>query len=170
MPLAWPMRRARTPAKRWRHQARILCDLKDIETGERGFLVTGVEHYFEPYDAGKELLLQAQAELHARTSGADPELRQEIALLDRVVAQKAADASRTIAQRRAAKAYVFNLTAMDLGKRDMNRARELQPPIPRRVARARARALRAVGKAGLGHHARHRPLRNVQRYLRSRSR
>src|SRR6185312_199026 len=104
---------------------RILSDLKDIETGERGYLVTGVEHYLEPYDSGKELLLHAQAELHARTTGAGPELREEIALLDRIVEQKVTGATRTVAQRRAAKAYVFNLAAMDRGKRDMDRARAL---------------------------------------------
>ena len=102
---------------------RILSDLRDIETGERGFLVTGRDRYLESYDVGKQLLPQAQAELRARTAGGNPDLREEAANLDQIVARKVADAARSVSQRRAAKNYVVDVTQMDRGMRDMDRAR-----------------------------------------------
>lgn len=121
---------------------RILSDLRDIETGERGFLVTGRDRYLVPYDVGKQLLPQAQAELHALTAAGDPELRGEAAKLGQIVAQKVADASRSVSERRAAKNYIVDFTEMDHGMRDMDSARAIVATI----AAQKQTDLRRIGR------------------------
>ena len=46
----------------------MLSDLKDAETGQRGFLVTGDEHYLDPYNAGTVAVHQKIADVRKLTS------------------------------------------------------------------------------------------------------
>ena len=66
----------------------VLSALKDLETGERGYLLTGDPSYLEPYDAAGTQLDHLFAE-----PGADPALAT-------LVARKRAFASRVVDQRR----------------------------------------------------------------------
>lgn len=46
----------------------IVSQLKDIETGQRGFVITGEAHYLEPYNAGLAGVEFAVAEVRILTS------------------------------------------------------------------------------------------------------
>jgi len=80
--------------------ADLLSDLQDAETGQRGYIITGVENYLEPYKAGI-----AQVEMHRkslvtltadnpnqqrRLADLEPLIRARLALL-----QQSIDARRT---------------------------------------------------------------------------
>jgi len=45
----------------------VLSDLKDAETGQRGYLLTGDDHYLEPYFAGTTAVHQKVADLRNLT-------------------------------------------------------------------------------------------------------
>ena len=44
---------------------RLLSSLKDVETGERGFVITGHENYLEPYDWGLDSVPSDEARVAA---------------------------------------------------------------------------------------------------------
>ncbi len=81
--------------------SRLLSALKDVETGERGFIVTGEENYLQPYIAGLARLdddlrevseTGLTADIHAKTDAA--------ANLPALVAAKRDIAERAVALRR----------------------------------------------------------------------
>jgi CHASE3 domain sensor protein len=77
----------------------LLIDLVDVETGQRGYLITGDSHYLEPYKAAGERLSEAFADL--RRLVADE--ADQLASLDRIAGlsgQKLAELAATILVRR----------------------------------------------------------------------
>ncbi len=70
---------------------RVLSDAKDLETGERGYLLTGDEAYLEPYRHGLEALARvlAGSEAGMMTERADmlDQLRRRVAAKEAVAAQ-----------------------------------------------------------------------------------
>ena len=94
--------------------ANIRSDLKDIETGQRGFLVTGEVRYLEPYD--KALLHINQSIEEARTLTADNSHQQKrIAQLKLIADAKIAEMKETVKVRKeigfeAARKIVLNDT------------------------------------------------------------
>src|SRR5215510_1100551 len=77
---------------------KILSLVGDVETGERGFLITGADHYLEPYRIARESL---RAEL-ARTRGLtddNPVQRQSLDLLQPLIARKLALVAQSISER-----------------------------------------------------------------------
>ncbi len=52
-----------------RSAARVLTDMVDIETGERGFLLSGIDAYLEPYNTGLQRLPQDIARLRTSSPG-----------------------------------------------------------------------------------------------------
>lgn len=74
---------------------RLLSDLKDAETGQRGFLLTGQERYLEPYEAA---LPRLQADLRRLQSAVRPDgpMASPAAALERFLPEKLAELSRTI--------------------------------------------------------------------------
>ena len=78
---------------------RLLSDMKDVETGLRGFLLTGEESFLEPYRLVLPEIAEDQGELRRRSSitGASPDLLRQ---LDERIAQLLAYASQTIKDRR----------------------------------------------------------------------
>lgn len=103
----------------------ILSELKDVETGSRGFVLTGEDRYLEPLVAGRKQLPVYQRTLQDLTRDADPNLKAEVAELDRMVAQKNLDADRLIAGRRRAKGTFAPLAELDESKRVMDAARSI---------------------------------------------
>ena len=74
----------------------VLSSMKDLETGERGFLLTGADKYLEPYNAAT-----AQMKDLLRDDGADTDVdRARIATLQRLVRAKSDVAERAIEARR----------------------------------------------------------------------
>ena len=71
---------------------RLLSAMKDVETGERGFFITGVEAYLEPYDLGLRALPPLLADL---------ERAGDAGRIKELVAAKTDIAAFVIAQRRA---------------------------------------------------------------------
>src|SRR5882672_272537 len=77
----------------------FFSSLKDTETGQRGYLLTGEESYLQPYTNG---LAQLQTELDAlERLGAREELsRERVERVARLTRQKLAEIDRTIQLRR----------------------------------------------------------------------
>jgi methyl-accepting chemotaxis protein len=79
--------------------ASVLSMLKDAETGQRGFVITGDEDYLEPYNDGVEGLPKAIKELRELT--ADSENQQKrIDQAEPLIAAKLAELKRTVETRR----------------------------------------------------------------------
>ena len=74
----------------------ILSAMKDLETGERGFLLTGEDKFLEPYRAAESKL----DELVAGDVASDGTAAADLPMLRRLVAAKRAVAARAIEARR----------------------------------------------------------------------
>ena len=64
-----------------------LSSLKDAETGERGFIITGDESYLEPYDKGIQFINSEQLKevLNKYMNGSDPILSSQVKKLMQLV-------------------------------------------------------------------------------------
>jgi signal transduction histidine kinase/CheY-like chemotaxis protein len=98
---------------------RFVSALKDAETGQRGFIITGREEYLEPYTAAVNRIPLQLSELKEDLKN-DPDLRRSIDECGRLAAQKLAEMRTTIELRRsggfeAAQAVVES----DTGRMDM---------------------------------------------------
>jgi signal transduction histidine kinase len=101
-----------------------LSALKDAETGQRGFLITGKESYLGPYDAGLRDFDTAMAKLR-QLSAAEPELSALISHMADVGAKKRAELSVTIDLFRAkGQAAAFEHVSTGIGKQYMDEIRE----------------------------------------------
>lgn len=77
----------------------IIGDLKDAETGQRGFLITGAERYLEPYTAGLSSL-QGHIDTVASLTSDNPKQQARIAEMQPWVDEKLAELDDTINLRR----------------------------------------------------------------------
>jgi PAS domain S-box-containing protein len=98
----------------------VLSALKDAETGQRGFLLTGKDEYLEPYRAGLSAVAGRVAALRELTAD-DPEASARHGRIAELVGVKLAELERTVGLRRekgldAAVAVV----ATDEGRRAMD--------------------------------------------------
>src|SRR6266567_4452447 len=82
-----------------RELERFVSALKDTETGQRGYLLTGDERYLEPYKAGQTNVTRAAAEL--QRLGASGDLpANEVQRLRDLAEKKQAELEETIRLRR----------------------------------------------------------------------
>ena len=81
------------------HLSGVSSALKDAETGQRGYLLTGDENYLEPYNAGREAVLPLLKELRQLTSD-NPEQQRRIDQAQKLVGLKLAELRQTIELRR----------------------------------------------------------------------
>ena len=86
------------------HQVRteladLLSELKDAETGQRGFLLTGSEPYLEPYEAALRTTKTTLADLVKLTSD-NPRQQRRLAALSPLIDSKFAELKETIDLRR----------------------------------------------------------------------
>ena len=103
----------------------LLSGLKDAESGQRGFLLTGDEAYLDIYTAEKATLPDAIERLR-EVSHDDPEQQQRIDLLQRLSDEKIAEMEQTIAIRRAGEIGAsLAIVRTERGKSIMDRIREL---------------------------------------------
>src|SRR5262245_58161606 len=77
---------------------KILSLVGDVETGERGFLITGADHYLEPYRAARESLRAELARARGLTDD-NPVQRQSLDLLQPLIARKLALVAQSISER-----------------------------------------------------------------------
>ena len=103
----------------------VLATLRDAETGQRGYLLTGDEAYLEPY-AGARAALEQELTRLRELLGGDPQRSRQVEALDQVAMQKMAEAQKTIDQRRAGKTgEALTTVRTDRGRMLMDRARAI---------------------------------------------
>jgi CHASE3 domain sensor protein len=103
----------------------LLSNLKDAETGQRGFLLTGEEPYLEPYTNGRAALSGAFATLRQQLAD-DPSQQRRTDALEQLAAERIAIIDETIVLRRAGNtAGALSLVRSDRGKAAMDRIRAL---------------------------------------------
>ena len=101
----------------------VLSTLKDAETGQRGFLLTGTERFIEPYTAALATLPRqiADARLLAKDSPAELQRLNDV---ERISADKLAELKETIDLKRAGQAEAaLYLVRLDRGMETMDRLR-----------------------------------------------
>src|SRR5882757_2534406 len=112
------------------HQVRtelalLLSQLKDAETGQRGYIITGVDSYLEPYQSAVGAVQSTLDNLRRLTSDNPNQLRRLSAVAPLVDA-KLAELKQTIDLRRAQGLEVAtNVILSDVGKSTMDRARAI---------------------------------------------
>jgi signal transduction histidine kinase/DNA-binding response OmpR family regulator/CHASE3 domain sensor protein len=102
----------------------VLSTLKDAETGQRGFLLTGNENYLDPFNEAKAKLDAELARLRALLK--DPDQRQRLDQLSSFATDKLRDIEQTIALRRKGREEAaLALVQTDRGRTIMDRLRAL---------------------------------------------
>jgi PAS domain S-box-containing protein len=76
----------------------VLADLTDAETGQRGFIITGDEHYLEPFTAARGRIDNDLASLRAVIS--EPEQVRRVDSLETLAAVKLSELDSTLVLRR----------------------------------------------------------------------
>jgi CHASE3 domain sensor protein len=98
--------------------------LKDAETGQRGYLLTGEERYVEPYSAANTSIPSLLSTLREQAS--DDSERASIDALAGLIQQKLQELGETIALKRAGdSAGALQIVRTDRGKAVMDRIRTL---------------------------------------------
>src|SRR5690606_20271044 len=77
----------------------VLSSLKDAETSQRGFMLTGTERYLEPYQQAITMLPVLFQQLQERNSG-ESGRQQQINVLEQLTQQKLSELEQTIVLRR----------------------------------------------------------------------
>jgi signal transduction histidine kinase/DNA-binding response OmpR family regulator/CHASE3 domain sensor protein len=107
------------------HVHRFLSAVKDAETGQRGFLLTGSEEYLTPYQLSLGAISAELATLR-RVSADSPIQQQRLDTMAPLVSAKLAELQETIAHKRAGDdAGALAILRSDRGKEAMDRIREL---------------------------------------------
>ncbi len=101
----------------------LLSTLKDAETGQRGYLLTGREEYLEPYTAAKQALPGEFVSLQALTAD-DLAQRDRLQSLQSIADEKMRELGETVDMRKAGKGDAALARIMtDQGKNAMDRIR-----------------------------------------------
>ncbi|MEO7114712.1 MAG: response regulator [Caldimonas sp.] len=101
----------------------LLSTVKEAESGQRGYLLTGAERYLEPYNAALARLTPVMARLR-QLAGDDPRSRLRLDTLAASTSEKFSEMNETIQLRRAGKADVaLAIVETDRGKLSMERIR-----------------------------------------------
>ena len=129
--LAYRNLQAATGSERWETHTRVviqqlgelLSSLKDAETGQRGFIITGDPDYLAPYQESLETFPARLAELRRLTAD-NPEEEQRLAALIPLAAAKFADMKALIALREAKGLQAASESLMvESGKHNMDQIR-----------------------------------------------
>ena len=116
----------------------LMGTLKDLETGQRGYLLTGLPAYLEPYQKAKAELPGRVADLQSRLRNADQIDRAR--RLEALIRQKTAEVDATLAARRQGGVdAALEIVVTDRGKETMDEIRRLSAEIAA-TAYARLRA------------------------------
>jgi methyl-accepting chemotaxis protein len=105
--------------------AETLSSLKDAETGQRGFVLTGEERYLEPYTAAIKVIDGNISQLRQLTVD-NPRQQTRIGALQQLVASKLAELAETIALRRQrGERAAVEVVLTDRGKKTMDDIRRV---------------------------------------------
>jgi methyl-accepting chemotaxis protein len=112
------------------HQVRteladLLSELKDAETGQRGFLLTGEDSYLDPYRSALTAIKKTYADVKELTSG-NPVQQQRLAAIAPLMEKKLSELRDTIALRRnQGFDAALKLVDTNVGKEAMDQIRQL---------------------------------------------
>lgn len=102
---------------------KLLAELQDAETGQRGYLLTGEDAYLEPYRTAIGLIPSGVSTLQSLTAGNAGQQRQ-LALMQPLIAAKLAELKQTIDLRRdAGFDAALKVVATNNGKTEMDQIR-----------------------------------------------
>ena len=102
---------------------RVLDDVQDAETGQRGYLLTGAPDYLRPYDRGTRDLRDAMQQLNGMLDG-DPRSLEMMRRIEPGIDIKLEELARTIELRRNGdRDEAISLVKSDEGKREMDKLR-----------------------------------------------
>jgi CheY-like chemotaxis protein/CHASE3 domain sensor protein len=103
----------------------LLSAVKDAETGQRGFLLTGNELYLDPYTTARAALPGLVRRVRELTVD-NPRQTQRIDTIDRLTTEKLAELADTVELRRAGNAeQAMAMVRTDRGRATMNRIRTI---------------------------------------------
>lgn len=107
------------------HLTDLVSRLKDAETGQRGYLLTGEEAYLEPYRAALSGL-DADLKSLRQSSSQNPELQQRLTRIEPLIRFKLAELNETINLRRE-RGYdaALEVVRTDKGRRIMDEIRHV---------------------------------------------
>jgi methyl-accepting chemotaxis protein len=107
------------------HVAAVLSLLKDAETGQRGFVVTGDESYLEPYNAALPEIAKVKKDLRELTID-NANQQRRIDEVEPIIAAKLAELGKIIEKRRSSGFEAAQKIVLDGdGKRFMDDARRI---------------------------------------------
>src|SRR5271169_2574894 len=110
----------------------VLSVLKDAETGQRGFVLTGEDGYLQPYNASAEEI-QKDIEAVASLTQDNPEQRQSLEQLRKLAIDKLAELQETIKLRKkAGMEAALSVIRSGRGKKIMDEIRTLVSQMERR--------------------------------------
>jgi CHASE3 domain sensor protein len=100
----------------------LLATLVDAETGQRGYILTGLEKYLAPYDRADERVHAQIAELRLGLADS-PEQLATLDRIEKLAGAKLAEMARSIALRRDSVGSALNVIGSDEGLVTMNALR-----------------------------------------------
>jgi len=104
--------------------SQLLIDLQDMETGQRGYLLTGDDSYLRPYSDANTKLTVHFANLRSRLAGKAPQARELETRLESVTEAKIAEMKETIRLRELGYRHrAFQIVGSNRGQELMNQAR-----------------------------------------------
>jgi signal transduction histidine kinase/CheY-like chemotaxis protein len=107
------------------HLHQFLSDMKDAETGQRGFLLTGVEHYLDPYQLALGDIATELATLRRQTLD-NPDQQRRLDSVGPLVDARLAELKQTIDLERAGDpAGALTVVQSDRGRAAMERIRQV---------------------------------------------
>lgn len=132
------------------HVADVLSSLKDAETGQRGYVITGDEAFLEPYRTGIATLQNVVKEL--RELAADnPRQRQRIDAMEPIIAAKLAELKQTIDLRKSGDVDgTVKIVRAGEGKRLMDELRRILDAMQSEERDLLARRAQEVAAAATG--------------------
>ena len=110
---------------------RVFSFVKDAETGQRGFLLTGAERYLDPYDKARVALPGEMQSLQAAVKD-DPEQQRRLDAFVQTIDEKLSDLAESILLKRGGDPEAaLTLVRTDRGKALMDRIRDLAAEMAR---------------------------------------
>jgi CHASE3 domain sensor protein len=102
----------------------VLLDLSEIESGQRGFILTNNAAYLEPFESAKRKLNVDFSTLRAKLGERSPQERQLLAEVESIAQAKLAEAEKTIQLRQDGfRKRAFNMVDTNAGKTYMDESR-----------------------------------------------
>lgn len=124
----------------------LMSSLVDAETGQRGYILTGLESYLEPYTRASARLDAQLTELGWRFENA-PEQKATLERIKRLVSEKKSELSRTIELRRAnASSAALHIVDSGEGLKTMNALRDAVQALEQNELTELARNSATVGR------------------------